>query len=88
MFQCLKLRQDSEKELRLQLKSQSQAFSDHLSDAIKAREHEIEKQLLRGYDEKLTKERCKFKEQIAGMIGRLRGLDHAMRSKCLILILI
>ncbi|XP_071050130.1 MICOS complex subunit Mic60 isoform X2 [Onthophagus taurus] len=78
---CLKLRKDSEHELRLQLKLQSEAFADHLNDAVKTRELELERKLTRAFDEQLTEERCKFKTQVAGMIGRLRGLDGAIKAR-------
>lgn len=70
----------SEKDLRKQLRLQSEAFQDHLADAIKMREQEIERRFGRNFDEKLTEERCKFKEQVAAMVGRLRGMDQAMRG--------
>lgn len=80
LFQCLKTMFESEKEIRKQLKMQSQAFQDHLNDAIRVREQEIERRFGRNFDEKLTEERCKFKEQVAAMVGRLRGMDQAIRG--------
>lgn len=59
---------------------QSEAFSDHLADALKIRETEMERVLGRDFDEKLTEERCKFKEQVATMVGRLRGMDSALKG--------
>ncbi|KAJ8942754.1 hypothetical protein NQ314_009965 [Rhamnusium bicolor] len=79
--QVLKLRKEAETELREQLKRQSQAFHDHLAEAIRIREQEIERTLARKYDELLESERCRFKMQLSTVIGRLRGLDVAVKDK-------
>lgn len=79
--QVLKLRKEAEIELREQLKRQSQAFNDHLNEAIKVREVEIERLLSRKFDEQLEEERCRFKMQLSTMTGRLRGLDEAIRER-------
>ncbi|XP_030768294.1 MICOS complex subunit Mic60-like isoform X1 [Sitophilus oryzae] len=79
--QVLKLRKDAEIELREQLKRQSQAFNDHLNEAIKTREEEIERILTRRFDEQLEEERCKFKMQVATMVGRLHGLDESIKAR-------
>lgn len=78
--QCLGLRAAAEKDLRRQLKLQSEAFKDHLEDEIKTKEMEIERDLLRKFDEKLEAERCKYKMQLAAIMGRLRGLDLAFKG--------
>ncbi|CAH0556122.1 unnamed protein product [Brassicogethes aeneus] len=79
--QCLKMKKEMECDMREQLKIQSQAFSDHLKEAIEARAAEIERDLSRVFDEKLENEKCRYKYQLATMIGRLRGLDHAIKAK-------
>ncbi|KAL3268175.1 hypothetical protein HHI36_007302 [Cryptolaemus montrouzieri] len=79
--QCLKLRKESECYLREQLKRQSQAFADHLEEALLQKEREIDRGLARKFDEKLEEERCRFKMQLAAMIGRLRGLDRTMKIR-------
>jgi len=78
---CLCLRMDSERELRRQLKLQSETFSDHLSDALKVREIEMERDFARHLDEKLTEERCRFKMQLSALAGRVKGMDHALKEK-------
>lgn len=79
--QVLKLRKEAEAELREQLKRQSQAFNDHLNEAIKIREIEIERLLSRKFDEQLEEERCRFKMQLSAMIGRLHGLDEGIKAR-------
>lgn len=80
-IQVLKLRKESEQELRQQLKRQSQAFNDHLAEAIRMREQEIERELSRKFDELLEAERCRFKKQMASMVGRLKGLDEGIKGR-------
>lgn len=77
----MKFRREAELELREQLKRQSQAFSDHLEDAMKTRELEIERAFTRKFDEMLEGEKCKFKMQLAAVVGRLKGLDKAIKGK-------
>lgn len=71
---------ENDKELRNKLKVQSQAFADHLSDALKVREDELKRMIGRDFDEKLTEERCRFKAQVAAMVGRLKGMDDAFKG--------
>lgn len=66
--------------MREKLKLQSQAFADHLNDALKVREDELKRMLGRDFDEKLTEERCRFKAQVAAMVGRLKGMDDAFKG--------
>lgn len=80
-FQCLALRCEAERELRRQLKVQSEAFSDHLDDAIRTTAMEIEREYARRLDEQLEAERCRFKMQLAAIMGRLRGLEQAFKGK-------
>ncbi|KAJ8917830.1 hypothetical protein NQ315_010739 [Exocentrus adspersus] len=79
--QLLKVRKEAEQELRDQLKRQSQAFTDHLNDAINTRAMEIERELTRKYDELLEAERCQYKLRLASAVGRLKGLDQAIKEK-------
>lgn len=79
----LKFKRDAELDLREQLKRQSQAFTDHLEDAVKTREMEIERAFTRKFDELLEAERCRFKMQLAAVVGRLKGLDKAIKGNCI-----
>ncbi|XP_060528619.1 MICOS complex subunit Mic60 isoform X1 [Cylas formicarius] len=79
--QVLKLRKESESELRNQLKRQSQTFNDHLGDAVGVRGAEIERQLALKFDEALEAERLRFKTQLAAITGKLRGLDDAVKAR-------
>lgn len=74
------MRKEADNELREQLKRQSQAFTDHLNEAIKIKASEIERVLTRKYDELLESERCQYKIQLAAAVGRLKGLDQAIQG--------
>ncbi|XP_066999277.2 MICOS complex subunit Mic60 [Anabrus simplex] len=77
----LSLKVESEKEMRLQLKRQAEAHSDHLLDAVAVREKELEREFLRMQDEKMATEQAKFKYQLAGMMGRLKGLETSLKAR-------
>ena len=78
--QWLQLRKEAEHELREQLKRQSQVFADHLDEAVATRAMEIERNLARKFDEQLEKESTTYKMELAAMVGRLRGLDTALKG--------
>lgn len=78
---CLCLRLESERELRRQLKLQSETFSDHLNDALKVREKELQRDFARHLDEKVTEEKCKFQLQLSALTGRVRGMDQAFKAR-------
>ncbi|KAF5284305.1 hypothetical protein FQA39_LY04598 [Lamprigera yunnana] len=78
---CLALRVDSERELRRQLKLQSEAFVDHLNDALVSKEEEMKRNFARCLDEKVTAEKCKFKLQMSALAGRVRGMDKVFKAR-------
>ncbi|XP_025835941.1 MICOS complex subunit Mic60 isoform X2 [Agrilus planipennis] len=78
---CLCLRNEAEKELRRQLKLQSEAFADHLDEALKIREAELLREFNRKMDEKLQEEHAKYKKQLAAIVGRLKGMDDALKAQ-------
>nr|CAD7440012.1 unnamed protein product [Timema bartmani] len=77
----LKLQVENDQELRKQLKLQQEIHSDHMADVIKVKEHEAERQFLRRLDEKLAEEQTKFKTRLASMLGRLKGIDSALKAR-------
>ncbi|CAG9766278.1 unnamed protein product [Ceutorhynchus assimilis] len=79
--QLLRLKKDSETAYREKLKRQAQLFNENSQVAIRAREIDIEKILTRKFDELLEEERCRFKYQLATMMGRLKGLDQAIKIR-------
>lgn len=76
-----KIRTEMEKELRQQLKRQSEAHVDHLQDALAQKEAELKRSFSRELDEKLTSEKAAYKLQLASMLGKLKGMDAALKAR-------
>lgn len=77
----LGLRAQCERDMRVQMKRQAEAHSDHLQEAIVMKEKEMERKLQRTIDEKLQAEKIKFKEEVAAMVAKLRGIDDIMKCR-------
>ncbi|XP_075232277.1 inner membrane mitochondrial protein mitofilin isoform X2 [Lycorma delicatula] len=77
----LELKSECEKDIRNQLRRQAEAHNDHLNEAIALKEKEVERKLARKVEEKIIEERTKFKEELAGMVARLKGLDEAIKKR-------
>lgn len=77
----LQIRCNAEKQLRQQLKQQAVAHIDHLNDAISLKEFELRSNFSRELDEKLASEKAAFKLQLATMLGKLQGIDSALKAR-------
>ncbi|XP_014271776.1 MICOS complex subunit Mic60 [Halyomorpha halys] len=77
----LNVKVDCEKAMRVQLKRQAEAHSDHLAEVVDMKEKELDRKMNRMLDEKLHEERMKFKEEVAAMVARLRGIDDVMKCR-------
>jgi mitofilin len=66
--------------VRQQLKIQAQAHSDHLADVLAIKEKEMERHFKRIQNERLEQEHSAYNMQIGAMLGRLRGMDDALRG--------
>lgn len=77
----LQIRADSERQLRLQLKQQSEAHIDHLQDAISMKESEMKRKFSKEMEDKLATENANYKLQLAAMLGKLRGMDAALQAR-------
>ncbi|XP_058813535.1 MICOS complex subunit Mic60 isoform X1 [Topomyia yanbarensis] len=76
----LAIRADLERDLRSQMKRQSEAHSDHLADALTQKELEMKRKFQRELDEKITTEQAAYKLQLAAMLGKLKGMDSALKE--------
>ncbi|XP_055632999.1 MICOS complex subunit Mic60 isoform X2 [Toxorhynchites rutilus septentrionalis] len=76
----LAIRADLERDLRNQMKRQSEAHTDHLNDALVQKELEMKRKFQRELDEKITTEQAAYKLQLAGMLGKLKGMDAALKE--------
>ncbi|XP_043790480.1 MICOS complex subunit Mic60 isoform X6 [Apis laboriosa] len=68
-------------ELRRQLKLQEQVHADHLQETITLKEEEAERNLQRALNEQSEQDSIKHKEQLAVVIGRLRGVEAAFKTR-------
>lgn len=65
--------------MRQQLKIQAQTHSDHMADALAVKEKELERHFKKIHNERLEQEQSAYKMQIGAMLGRLRGIDDALK---------
>lgn len=70
-----------EEEIRRQLKLQAQVNADHLKEILEAKEKEMQRIVNRAVGEQTEAESNKYKTQLAVIVGRLRGLDEALKRK-------
>ncbi|XP_062702219.1 MICOS complex subunit Mic60-like isoform X1 [Aedes albopictus] len=76
----LAIRAELERNLRNQMKRQSEAHTDHLADALAQKEVEMKRKFQRELDEKITTEQAAYKLQLAAMLGKLKGMDAALKE--------
>lgn len=77
----LRIQSESEASLRQQLKVQTEAHTDHLQDAVSEKERELRRVFEREMNEKLSIEQSTYKIQLATMLGKLKGMDAALKGK-------
>lgn len=78
------IRAQMEKDLRSQLKSQSEAHVEHLKDAVDLKENEMKRVFSIQLDEKLATEKASYKLQLASMVGKLKGMESALKGESLL----
>lgn len=75
-----RIQSESEGKVRQQLKIQSEAHVDHLQDALTEKEKELRRVFNRELNEKLNVEQSTYKLQLATMLGKLKGMDSALKG--------
>lgn len=75
------IRAQLEKDLRSQLKSQAEAHVEHLKDAVDLKENEMKRVFSIQLDEKLATEKAAYKLQLASMVGKLKGMEAALKGE-------
>ncbi|KAG8035538.1 hypothetical protein G9C98_006991 [Cotesia typhae] len=68
-------------ELRKQLKLQSQINADQLKETLELKERETERLVNQTLEERLENESSNYKAQLGVVVGRLRGLDEALKLR-------
>lgn len=77
----LRIQAESEAKLRQQLKVQTEAHTDHLQDALLEKEKELRRVFNNELSEKLSVEQSAYKLQLATMLGKLKGMDAALKAR-------
>ncbi|KAH8381444.1 hypothetical protein KR093_004936 [Drosophila rubida] len=72
---------EADKQLRLQLKKQTEAHTDHIKDIVAQRELDLTRSFKQELDDKLAAEKANYKLQLAAMLGKLRGMDTALSER-------
>ncbi|XP_063993152.1 MICOS complex subunit Mic60 isoform X2 [Diachasmimorpha longicaudata] len=74
-------RKSFEEEIRRQLKLQAQVNADHLKEVLEMKDKETQRLINRAASEQAEAESIKYKTQLAVIVGRLRGLDEALKLR-------
>ncbi len=77
----MKIKGEADKQLREQLKKQIEAHTDHLKDSLEQKELEMRRVFARELDEKIANERASYNTQLASMLGKLKGMDGALKGE-------
>lgn len=75
-----KIKAESETEMRLQMKRQAAAHSDHLRESVELKAAELKRLYSRELDEKISSEQAAYKLQLATMLGKLKGMNDALKG--------
>ncbi|XP_043265515.1 MICOS complex subunit Mic60 isoform X3 [Colletes gigas] len=79
--QLLEEQKKFENEMRRELKLQEQVHTDHLREALMIKEQEAQRNLNRAISEQSQSDSLKYKAQLAAIVGRLRGLEAALKAR-------
>ena len=72
--------EEAEQELRLQLRRQAAAHSDHLSDVLKHQQHDFDRELLVQEGVVRDQERDNYYQQLTGAMAKLKGVEAAVEG--------
>ncbi|XP_055334734.1 MICOS complex subunit MIC60-like [Paramacrobiotus metropolitanus] len=75
------LEDEQEWELQLQLKRQIAAHADAIGEALKRQEGELEQHFQVRLERRLEEERQRFNLQVAGALGRIKGIEEALSRR-------
>ena len=73
-------KQESEKEMRTQLRRQAAAHSDHLSDVLRQQVKEFEVELQKHEREIRIQEQDNYHQKLAGSFATLKGVQAAVEG--------
>ncbi|XP_029034673.1 MICOS complex subunit Mic60 isoform X4 [Osmia bicornis bicornis] len=70
-----------DEDMRRQLKLQEQVHTDHIQEVLSLKEQEAERTLKQTLSEQSEADALKHKEQLAAVVGRLQGLETALKAR-------
>lgn len=62
------------------MKRQAEAHTDHLKDVVTLKEGQLKRVFEKELGEKLSVEQAAYKMQLASMLGKLKGMDAALKG--------
>lgn len=71
---------DFENELKTILRRQTEVHNDHLQEVIHLKDKETERKLKQNIEEKVEDMKIRYNRQLARIIGRMKGLDVALKG--------
>lgn len=86
--QELSLKMEFQKLLREQLRKQAEVHADHLEEVIQMKNREAERLLKQNVNEKIEDMRVNYNRQLAKIIGRMKGLDFALKGRNMDIIMV
>ena len=75
------MKEDAEAELRIQLRRQAAAHSDHITDVLTIQEVELTRKHEHNLDELLSKAESSYLSKLAGLNGTVEGLMSALEAR-------
>lgn len=80
MFKSFGLKANGEAKFKQQLRLQTEVHADHLKEAAKLAEKEVDRRLRLEYSEKAEIERLKYQEQVSGMTSVMHAINDALKG--------
>uniref|UniRef100_A0A0A9W6B1 MICOS complex subunit MIC60 n=2 Tax=Lygus hesperus TaxID=30085 RepID=A0A0A9W6B1_LYGHE len=77
----LDLKADCEQKAKDAIKSHNMMHTEIMQDALAQKEKDVMKKMKRQLEEQLVNEKEKYREEMAGLLGRLKGMDELMKKR-------
>ncbi|KAF6209403.1 hypothetical protein GE061_015150 [Apolygus lucorum] len=77
----LDLKADCEQKAKDAIKSHNMMHTEMMQDALAQKEKDVMKKMKRQLEEQLVNEKEKYREEMAGLLGRLKGMDELMKKR-------
>lgn len=69
-----------EDDLKNHLRRQAEVYKDHLDEIVYLKDQEAERKLKHSIDEKIEQMQINYNIQLARIIGRMKGIDFALKG--------